>query len=365
MSTVNSNTIERSAAMDKFATTTFRVCKTGKSSFVKDGTGGDTGIPAQVLNTGKTLFVEPISRLYLGRGKGYMETQYVIGASTTYKNDYYEDKDGNLVLESLTITKPQAEEKGYHWRPGLRSLGYDDAKLRQEYGRSMELAICFEFGRLELSKYGDDPVLLRFIMEHEQNRMAPNQSENRDPKRLKLFMFEPLVLEMDAKKSKAVENFDEDLAAMQFVQEMRTKTEAGYKYDTDMLNAVMNILQEGINLGDNDVNQKFEIAVRLSKKDGATFMELVNGVFGDYRTAIAVGEQLGVLEFGATEVKLVSDNKRDLYTFKKASSKADCIKELTLFFLSGNQGQGEFAEMTRLTEVAKLNTLGPKKKDKK
>jgi hypothetical protein len=88
--------------LDKLSTTVFEIISRGKSQWVKEGTGPEYGTPAQRLSTNRTMMLNPDSRLYLGKDNGYMPTQYIIGADTHYVNDYYEDKEGRLVLERLT-----------------------------------------------------------------------------------------------------------------------------------------------------------------------------------------------------------------------------------------------------------------------
>jgi hypothetical protein len=87
----------------------------------------------------------------------------------------------------------------------------------------MDLGICFEFGQLDVMKWGNDPLLLRFVEEHEQNENAPRAKENRDSKRLKLFQFRPSVPELEAANSDNVVKFDDDLEALQLVAKTRTK----------------------------------------------------------------------------------------------------------------------------------------------
>lgn len=251
---VDSAFLEKYPGLEKYVANTFEIVRRGKSGFVKDGTGGDTGVPAQHMSTSQFMMLEPISRLYLGKGKGYMPTQYVIGAPTIYQNDYFEDKDGALVTDR--VSAEEAKKKGYQFRPGLKSLGYD---LKEEYARTMSLEIGFKFGQLDVRTFGDDPMLLRFIMEHEQNEAAPNASDNKDPKRLKLFQFRPSIPELKAAKAKIVENFDADLEALTLVQKARTKnTDGSYSYNEPLLNTYLAILEDGRRLMEGEVIQKFE-----------------------------------------------------------------------------------------------------------
>lgn len=354
------STIEKSETVKKIINTTFVLCGTKKSSWVKEGTGVGTNVPAKNLHNSKIMFIPMFSRLYLGKGNGYRETMYVIGSNTTYVDDYYEDSNGNLVLEPMT--KELAEKKKYQFRPGLQSQGYDVKNTMDRWSaetrRAMGLSICFEDGRLELSKYGDDPVLLKFISEHEQNKVAPRAEENRDPSRLKLFMFEPLVRENKAAKAKIVESFDDSLEAMTFVAALRKKVANGYEYNELAMDAVLTILQDGIGLLAGEVNQKFEIILRAAKQDGKTFMDIINATMDDYKVEIGVAESVKILTYTATEAKLTKEGKMEsIYTFKNGTEKESMVKELVIYFLSDAKGDNDFNEMKRYSEIAKIAAL--------
>ncbi len=348
----NTNTItEQFPGLDKFIATQFEIVRKGKSSWVKDGTGGDTGQPAQYMNTNKTMMLEPISRLFLGKGKGYLRTQYVVGAPTHYIEDYYEDKNGKLVLDR--VTPEQAKKEGYQFRPGLKTLGYD---LREEYARSMNLDLCFKSGMMDAREYGDDPILLRFLMEHEQNDAAPRANENRDPKRLKLFQFRPAIAEMKASKSKTVENFDDDFAAMELVKGTREKTANGYSYNEPLLDAILAILEDGATLKGGEVNQKFELITRWARKDGPEFVRIVNGTFEDLATEIDLAEKFKVIAFTGNSVKFTDNGGANILELK-TTSKADQVKELSIYFIGQDLGQKAYSEVIRLTELAKIAAL--------
>ena len=345
------NKIERSANLDSFMATTFVVSRKGKSGFKKEGTG-ENGVAPEYLTTGKTLFVEPISRLYMGKGNGYMPTQYVIGAATTYVNDYFEDKDGNLVPESLTISKAAAEKAGYSFRPGLKSQGFD---LKEEYARSVTEGICFNFGQLSLNP--NDTILIKFINEHEQNKASAGWADNKDPKRLNLFTFEPLIPEQKAAKSKSVTNFDADVEALTLVQKLRVQGVNGFSYKEESLDAILNILGDGKGLAAGEVIQKFDIVAKYAKRDGAAFLDLVNSAYSEYKLSIGTAETLKVLKMTATEAILTEGTKNTaIFTFKKGAQKEDLLEELATFFLSGDRGQSIHADMMRCIELAKMKS---------
>lgn len=354
-------TLERTEKVDKIIHTTYELAGSKKSSWVKEGTGPGTNVPAKNLHHAKTMFVPVISRVYLGKGKGYRDTAWVIGADTHYVEDYYLDTKGNLVLDHVA-DKAEAEKKKYTWHAGLKTQKYDVVntvdRWSAEYRRSMEKGLCFEDGRLELSKYGDSPVLRKFIEEHEQNKFAPRSEENKDPSRLKLFMFQPLIRENKAAKAKVVASFDDMLDAMNFVSKLRTKTATGYTYDETAMDAVLGILQDGVGIPAGGVNEKFEVIARASRTDGQTFMSIINSVTEGYRMDIAAGELTDVLTYNNSEALLTEEGKkRSIHTFKNGTEKASMVDELTQYFLGTPKGKQDYAEMKRHTELAKLRSL--------
>jgi len=322
---------------------------------MKEGTGGESGIPAQYMHTSNIFFLDIKSRLYLGKDKGYMPTQFVIGASTHYVKDYWTDKDGNPVFDK--ITKERGKELGYEYQVGLESI-YTIKGLIEEEARSKRLGICFEKGVLDLRKYADTPVLRQFVWEHEQNIKAPNNAENRDPKRLKLFMFEPVIKESKAAKAKVIEQWDDNVSAILFVDKLRSKVSGGYQYNEAALDAVLSIIQEGVGLVQGEVNQKFEIAAKASRADGATFMKMINEAMSDYRLEIGKATELNVLEHTATEVKMIVDGKKvSLLAVKNGTKKEDVLDELVLYFLGDTKGKSDFKDLRRATETAKIKAL--------
>ena len=349
--------IELPASIEAFISNTYQLCGTKESSWVKEGTGGESGIPAQKMHTSNIYMLEVTSRLYRGKGNGYMPTMYAIGQSTHYVENYYETKDGKFVME--IVTKEEAEEKGYVFRLGLRSILGSEEKLRMAEADSKRLGICFEKGRLNLSKYGDNPVFRKFIEEHEQNKMAPNFAENRDPQRLRLFLFEPLIQEKKAAKGKIVANFDDDVKAMNYVGKLRKVHESGsVTYNELALNAILSIIQEGLSLEAGEVVQKFEIAAKAAKVDGGRFLKMINDATGEYRIEVGKAESLKVLDYAGVEAKMgVGAKKTTVYTFDKDTNKEDMLNELVLYFIGDAKGVADYKELRRLTESAKIAAL--------
>lgn len=352
-----SNVLEVPAGIEKYTQNVFQLVHTKKSQWIKDGTGGESGVAAQYMHTCKTMFLEIKSKMYLGAGKGYMPTQFVLGASTHYVKDYWTDKDGNPVFDNLT--KEKGKELGLEYQVGLESI-YGIKGLETEEARSKRWknGLCFENGTLDLRKYSDSPVLRKFVWEHEQNKMAPNAKENKDPSRLNLFMFEPVIKENKAAKAKVVEQFDENLEAMVFVGKLRTKTDKGFAYNEVALDAILAIIQEGVGLEKGEVAQKFEIVAKAVRVDGATFLKMINEATSDYRLEIGKATDLNVIEYGARDVKMIVDGKKiPVLNFESGTKKEDVLDELVFYFLGSPKGKSEFKDLKRATETAKIKAL--------
>lgn len=345
------STLEVTPNIEKIAQSAFRLVSSGQSGFKKDGTGED-GKPAIYLRHGKSMSVNPKSRLFLGKGNGFMPIQYVPGADTIYENDYYVDKEGALVCGS--ITEDEAKKKGYTKKLGLKSQGYN---LKEEYARAMELDIKFENGILYLDKYADDPMLVKFMQENELNIQAPRAKENRNPHRLTMFMFEPMVAELDALKSKKVVDFDGNVEAMLLVKGLRTqRPDKSYSYNEIKMDALLAITEQGIGLAAGQVAQKFEILAQMAQRAGAAFYQVVTEQINETIATIQTAIELEVLAFSGAEAKMVKDGaKTSVYTVQKtAPSSTDMVEELAWYFIGNNIGQAGYSVLCTELEAAKL-----------
>ena len=356
--------IQRPEGLTKFINTTFEIPRSKKSQWVREGTGVDpntgmdTGIPAQKMSHGKFTMLPMRSRLYLGKNLGFMPTRYIIGANTIYENEYYEDENGELVLERVTIA--EAKDKGYHLRPGLKSL-YSTEDLKEEYRRAASLNICFDTGILELRKYSEDPMLLKFVNEHELNKMAPRAEDNRDPLAIRLFQFQPLIREAKAKKAPIVETWDASVEAILFADKLRTKTGNGYSYNENKMDAILSILGIGIGIAAGDVTDKFKAIIQAAKADGTSFMKIIDEVMNAYRTEIGKAETLEVLSYVGNEAKMVVDGKKTTFhTFAPDTPKKDLVDELVLHFLGSHIGKSNYQELKRNTSTALLKSVAKK-----
>lgn len=320
--------IQTIETLKKKSDTTFELVKHSNSQWVKKGQEGSNN-PTR-LQAPKDLFVPLQSRVW--DGSRYLETQYVIGAPTIYLNDRtIVNEKGEPVI---TIEK------------GLRSLGYN---LKEELYRANNLHIRFIFGKLFLDKFGEDPTLLEFIQKHEDNEERPF-NDKRDPRKMTLFVFKPLRKE--AKSASRISNMDVEIEAMEYIGKLRKKVDGGYKYNTEMIEVLLNIFEAGANLDADDMNQKMELIYRMAKHDGPTFMRVINESLDGYRMAIGKSTKFKVLTLTSKEASITVDNKKRTLLAFTSGNEAENIDKLTYYFINSKQGQNDYAELNSQVQIA-------------
>lgn len=320
-------------AQDKGRATIFELTNRSKSQWVKKGTQHSPN--PRHLNAPREYTLPIRSRLYRGEGKGYAETQYVPGADTIFVDDVKDAK-------GLVIQK------------GLRNQGYD---LRQEYERATNLGIKFVFGLLDLKKYGDDPRLLEFLNNHEDNLESPTNTTKggKDPRKIQSFNFAPLRKEEKAKK--AIEMLEDDAAALEFLTKLRKKKDGEYTYNTDVINAVCHIFEIHQAYMDGAPAQKVEALIQLAKRNGAGFINAIRDTVDEYRMSIGVAQQYGVLHITSKDAKL--QTATDVAVIKELSGEGrdENIEELIYFFIGDDKGKQNYSLMCGETDVRKAESL--------
>lgn len=317
-------------AQDKGRATIFELTNRSKSQWVKKGTQNSPN--PRHMNAPREYALPIRSRAYRGEGKGYADTQYVLGANTIYVDDVL-DKNGTIIQK------------------GLRSQGYD---LRAEYVRAVGLGIKFVFGLLDLKKYGDDPRLLEFINNHEDNLEsdANTKKGGKDPRKIQSFNFAPLRKEENAKK--AIEALEDDAAALEFLTKLRKKQASGqYSYNTEVINAVCHIFEIHQAYMDGAPAQKVEALILLAKRNGAGFINAIRDTVDEYRLKIGVAQQMGVLHITSKEAKVQTGN--EIISVKEFSgeNKEEHLEELIYFFIGDDKGKQNYSLMCGETEIRK------------
>lgn len=315
-------------------TTVFELVNRSNSQWVKRGT--EKSPNPRHMNAPNTCLLPMRSRVSMGAGKGYRQTMYVIGANTHYMDD----------IQVVGLDGKMETKKG------LRS---QYPNLNEEYAKSVGLGIKFKFGKLDLKEYGDDPILLDFVNEHEDNTEGPFAKDRNDRRKSTQFNFKPLRLE--EKSIKRLDTLDADAEALDMVKRLRkADSKGGFTYDTDRIDALLNIMDEGNGMKPGENSQKLEILVSMAKRNGAAFMDIVNSSMEEYKINIALAQGFKVLLVTSQEAKVTIGSKAtEVFKFTDPKGKNN-DEQLILFFMS-KKGQPHYDAMVQETETQKALEL--------
>ena len=230
--------------------------------------------------------------------------------------------------------------------------------------RSVSLAIKFKYGQLNLKEYTSDAALYDFVVNHEDNEDAPHPKGGRDINKLPQFTFKALRPEIKAKK--IVDQFDETMEALRFVDKLRSKKLDGtFAYNRELINVSCAIFEVGQGLTDEDDNQKMQVIIQLATKSGPTFLKEIESTFNEYRLGIANAEKFEILVRSSKEAKLkIGEDTIAVKTFTKTEDK-DKIDELMYLFISDPKGQENYRQMTAETELKQSQMISKGAKNKK
>jgi len=310
----------------------FELVRRSNSQWIKKGQEFSQN-PAR-MNAPKSYVLPMRSRKYMGKGLGYAEMQYVIGADTCMVNDY---------VDSKGVT-----------RKGLKSQGYTPELLKEEYAKSVALNIRFENGILDLRKYGEDPVLAEFVRQHEDNESGPAKG-GQDNRKTKQFNFRPLQKEVKAEKE--LESLEERVDALNFVKNLRTPVPGGFEYNQELLNACCVIF--GLNVpGDKEGNgSKMLKLVGFATMNGESFMNELNEAVDDVRMKITAAIKLEVLQVTSKEAILIINKERISLRKLNATTESERITELAYYFIADPMGKQRFSSMNGEVDLAKAGSL--------
>lgn len=305
---------------------TFEIVNRSDSAYVKRGTENSPN-PVH-LNSPRTLHLTMRSKRSLGERKGFVKTQYVIGAPTIFEDDVYKDADGEFHSMS---EKPQS-----NWIliKGLKSLGYD---LKEEYRKAVKQNICFEFGILSLDKYGDDPTLLEYINNHEANRDATHSKHLTN----RFTMFDFRCVKNEEKASKKLDTIDVEAESSQYIASLRTTGVLGNTYNAknaNQIDAILTMFEVNLDVAPTDYNQKHLAIKNMANADPLLFMNGIKEFTEPVKLQIATGFTLGILDFTDSVVTMICGEKKDKKTNRKLletieSNKEGMMDELTYYFL--------------------------------
>lgn len=332
--------------IEKHKSMLYEISNRTDSDWVLQGTERDKN-PVK-MNTAKTHALPLRSRVFLGKGKGYAETQFVSGAPTIFVNDVYIDKQGGI--HSIGEEK----QDGWDLHKGLKSLGYD---LNVEYKRALSLQISFESGVLDLNKYGQDPTLHSFVAHHENNNKAPNADEAPSGNKSKMFNFDPIQKSVKS-EVKLTASLDVTYEALTLVYNLRKQLASGsYDYNTAKIDALINLF--GLNTGAQDLEttpQKVEVLVAMAQGNPKQFLDTIKETYDQYKMIVLTAQELKVINFVKKEVTFHKDKTSRIMFNTEATKLKDQIEEFSTFLLDP-KNEKDYAALTIAVEEAKKKSL--------
>lgn len=335
-------------AFEQQALRTFELINRSPSAYVKKGT--ERWSNPDVLNSPKFKMLTVRSYYCLGDGKGYTQTQYVIGAPTIFMEDLYRDE--NDQLHSMS----EKQQTGWKMELGLKSLKYD---LAFEYRRSIAKNLGFEFGILSLDKYGDDPTLIEYVKNHEDNIEAPNAQYN---KRGKSNIWNFRCINQNKKAAAKLDTLDTETDMLNFISSMRTRQkDDSYTYTEGNRNAIDAVMRLYDMVGGPDMgyNEKLLAIKGVASQDPVKFMMLTDSALEDIRMEIATGVTMKILELGKDAYLITGDKGTKNNKRKLCGLENDDVKmhpdEVAFYFLTTG-GAIDYRDFTLLLEAAKQVT---------
>lgn len=298
----------------------------GKNGPIRQDTVG-TRNPVY-MNSNRIFPLPMTSRRYLGDGNGYANTQYILGADTIYVNDYV-DETGD-------------------YKKGLKSQGYN---LDKERENSMKRKIGFQFGIMDLKKFGSDPLLVEFVNTHESN-MESAAGKNPNPGVNRIAKFMPMRAEEKAAKKNV--NFEDKMEGMNIVASLRQLVKPGeYKYAENKVNALISILGITNKLGTTEFNQKFDMILRFAEAGPAEFASIVNEGMQSVEMMIAKAIAKDIISMSIREVKMkIGDTNREIYKFPKETKEEDRARTLAYFLVGDPIAKGDYNTIRAEVESA-------------
>jgi len=315
----------------------FEMISRSTSGFIRKDDVGK--VNPRKMNSAKRFDLPVTSRHHIGKGKGYIKTQYVPGADTIYVDDYV-DADGKI-------------------QSGLKKQGIN---LELERERAIQMNIHFKFGILDLRQYGEDPMLVEFVNKHEMNAESA-AGKNPDRTVSRMFQFQPMRKE--EKAAKRTVGFEEQYEAMSIIKALRTKTAAGFEYDVAQVDAIINVLGlKTADLGDSDTAQKFEIILKAASQDGIEFLKIVNDALNSTRLTIAKALGMGIVKISSKGADIKAGEgaqTREVLKFKNGMDESARMQALAIHLLGGSpQAQNDLNTIISEVEIGEISALSKK-----
>ena len=350
MSAKVTHTLE--SALEDVMSKTFELVDQRNSGFMQKGTENS---PNPIcLRSSKLNILTMTSEICLGKGKGYAKIQYIPNAPVIHVDDMLKDEKGMLHSKSERIPE------GAKWteQKGLKSLGYD---LDRELRLAKEMMIGFQFGLLSLDKYGDDPTLRTYLLNHHCNMDRPN-AEFDTKNHSGLFKFR--CVNLDEKAAEELVNIDIEMKASEYIQSLRTKKGKENIY-TDLnkakIDATMRILGVTPTAQPEEYASKHSLLKRYADANPVEFMSFIEEATNSYKVEIGKAISFSALKIDKKEKKAFlltknADKKMDERLIKTFSSTDgdEQIEELTMHFVT-DAGIVDFKNMQMAIAAASVN----------
>ncbi len=291
----------------------------------------------KAIKTTKYTALDTRSRYDAGK-EGMLETQYVPGAATIHLNNVA-DKDGNI-------------QKGL-----LETYGRE--ALRGElYRQAVQEDIKFVDGILFLEHYGglSNQRLVDFINNHQFNEGGRNFKRN--GRMNPLFLFRPILKEKKAAAS--LDKLDVEFSAYELLKSLSSENGKTREYDTAKINAILNILQEGLELADNESGQKLLLIRSFIHRNAVAFMEVYNDAVNESTEAIKVATSVGAVTFTDKAASIKVGDLLPINIDLKKTKREDQIEELSFYLIGTQEGRILNMQIGAEVEKKKIEALGKK-----
>lgn len=293
--------------LKKIPSNIFILDKSGNSGFIPESYRyGDPSAP--FIQFADTTEVPITSRVW--DGEMWQPTQYVVNSSTIHVESVRDEKDAII-------------------RRGLRDMSGMD--LEKEYKRSVRAKIQFKKGILDLSEYGNDPILFEFLANHENNVDRPGYKElSKDARLNQLFTFRFVMKE--AKAIIVTDNFEDRHNAEARILSLRKKDGKNISYDEAAIDAFITILGQSGETEGMTPGEKLEVLINKCRTKPIEMETLIDEELKEYAVTTGKAEALKVLEINKEGARIKGETN-PFHSFKKSTNHTQ-LESLAYFFIS-------------------------------
>ena len=294
------------------------------------------GVDNSNIETAKAFSIPVSSQIPNPVAGGYIQTMFIPGAPHHYVDDYY-DKDGNL-------------------QKGLKSLGWDDKKLKEGYNKALSFVrvrkVHFQFGRLTLDRTGENAKLVDYLLESEFCMDSPHYEAMSQYNKSSLIRFHVEHKEADAEKR--IRRDKVFIRVTELLGKLSKETENGFEYEELEIDALMSVLGLANTAEHYEYGQKVVAISEAAQSNPEAFLKFYESQTATYKVQLAHAIELGVVSIEGKSAVFARD-KKEITPFK-STSKDGKFTELVLHFMG--KGSEDYKLMNILAESAqKQNAL--------